>query len=96
MYDKTKIRIPKNTKVYTDTGYLGTVHIQPKKKPKGKDLTEAERRKNKEIASKRCVNEHVIGFMKRYRIGRDKFRNRRTDHGLIFKNIAGLANMMLA
>ncbi len=96
MYDKTKMRIPRNVKVYTDTGYLGTGHIQPKKKPKGKNLTEEERKRNKEIASKRCVNEHVIGFIKRYRIGRDKFRNRRTDHGLVFKNIAGLSGMMLA
>lgn len=96
MYDKTKMRIPKNIKVYTDTGYLGTGHIQPKKKPKGKKLTEEEVKRNKEIASKRCVNEHVIGFIKRYRIVRDQFRNDRKKHGLIFKNAAGLAGLMLS
>ena len=96
MHDETKMIIPKDIDVYTDSGYLGTDYIMPKRKPKGRELTENEKERNKEIASKRCVNEHVIGFMKRYRIGRDQFRNRRQDHNLIFKNIAGLSNMMLA
>ena len=95
IYDKSKIILPRRIKVYTDTGYLGTGHIMPKKKPKGKNLSPEDRKRNKEIASKRCVNEHVIGFIKRYRIVRDQFRNERKKHGLIFKNAAGLAGMML-
>lgn len=95
MYDKTKMRLPRKVKVYVDTGYLGTGHLMPKKKPKGKSLSEEERKRNKEIASKRCVNEHVIGFIKRYRIVKDRFRNDRKKHGLIFKNAAGLAGLML-
>lgn len=96
IYDKTKMILPKKTKVYTDTGYLGTGHIMPQKRRKGKDLSEEDKKRNKKIASKRCVNEHVIGFIKRYRIVRDQFRNDRKKHGLIFKNAAGLAGLMLS
>lgn len=95
IHDETKTILPYGIDVFTDTGYLGTGHIMPKKKPKGKELSEEEKQNNKKIASKRCVNEHVIGFIKRYRIVRDQFRNNRKDHGLIFKNAAGLAGMML-
>jgi len=95
IYDETRLIIPPDKPVYTDKGYQGTNHIMPKKKPKGKQLTDQEKERNKKIASKRCINEHLIGFIKRFRITRDQFRNMRKSHNLIFKNAAGLAGLML-
>lgn len=96
IHDVTHVILPRGIDVYTDTGFLGTGHIMPTKKPKGGDLSLEDKKRNKQIASKRCVNEHVIGFIKRYRIAHDQFRNNRKEHGLIFKNTAGLASLMLA
>jgi len=49
----------------------------PKKKPRGKELTDEEKAKNKVISSIRVRIEHVIGGIKRMRITTDKFRNKR-------------------
>ena len=46
-----------------------------KKKPKGGELTAAEKARNREISSIRIRVEHVISSVKRYRIVKDKFRN---------------------
>ncbi len=63
-----------------DTGFQGftlpDVHIvQPKKKPKGGELTEKEKEINRKIASGRIRVEHAISGVKRYRIVKDKLRN---------------------
>jgi hypothetical protein len=49
----------------------------PKKKPRGKELTDEEKAKNKVISSIRVRIEHVIGGIKRMRITTDKFSNKR-------------------
>ena len=49
--------------------------IQPKKKPKGKELTLEEKETNQKISSSRVRIEHVISGIKRCRIVKDKFRN---------------------
>jgi hypothetical protein len=52
------------------------VHIyQPKKKPKGKELTPEEKAENKIISSIRILIEHIIAGVKRCRIVKDVFRN---------------------
>ena len=67
----------------------------PKKKSKKKPLTKADKIKNKEISSDRVSNEHVIGFIKRFKIVADKYRNRRKRFGLRFNLIAGICNFEL-
>ena len=48
---------------------------QPKKKPKGQELTAAEKAENQIISSIRVLVEHVISGVKRCRIVKDIFRN---------------------
>ncbi len=60
-----------------DTGYQGynpknITIIMPTKKPKGKELTQEQKDKNKEISSKRVLIEHAIGGVKILRIVKDE------------------------
>lgn len=78
--DESKYQLPSGSVLLQDTGFQGfspenVVIIQPKKKPKGKELTEEEKEKNREISTVRVRIEHVISGIKRCRIVKDKFRN---------------------
>lgn len=55
-------------------------------------LTKEEKCINRNIASKRVLNENVIGRLKRFKILSDKYRNRRKRFGLRFNLIAGIHN----
>lgn len=82
-------------KGHGDLAYLGTNLYIPFKKPKGKELTVSQKKYNHRFNSRRTkLCEHPIGKMKIFRIIHDKFRNPLKKHTLIFKNIAGLTNMM--
>jgi hypothetical protein len=71
---------PPDINLFQDTGFQGyqpsggTIY-QPKKKPKGGELTEAEKADNKLISSIRIVVEHIISGVKRCRIVKDVLRN---------------------
>jgi len=50
---------------------------------------------NREISSERVGNEHAIGFIKRFKILSERYRNRRKRFGLRFNLIAGICNFEL-
>ena len=83
--------------VIVDSGYQGLQYIDsntllPKKKSKKNPLTKEDKKNNTEIASQRVRNEHAIGFIKRFKIVSDRYRNRRKRFGLRFNLIAGICN----
>jgi len=51
----------------------------PKKKPKGKELTDEANAWNRVMCSFRVLSEHAIGGVKRFRITTDKFRNKKDE-----------------
>ena len=72
--------VPSGTVLYQDSGFQGFTLaginiIQPKKKPKGGELTNEEKERNRLISSIRIQIEHAISGVKRYRIVKDKLRN---------------------
>lgn len=72
--------VPQGSTLYQNAGFQGfTIPdkkiIQPKKKPKGGELTKEEKETNRKIASIRIRVEHAISGVKRYRIVIDKLRN---------------------
>jgi len=78
--DESDYQLPPGSVLLQDTGFQGfsleeVLIIQPKKKPKGKELTEEEKEENRVISSLRIRIEHVISGVKRCRIVKDKFRN---------------------
>jgi hypothetical protein len=70
---------PAGITLWQDTGFLGhtpknvTVKM-PAKKPKGKELTQEQKRENKKISSFRILVEHAIGGVKRCRIVKERLR----------------------
>ena len=64
----------------------------PKKRTKKHPLTAEEKRFNREISSERVPNEHAIGFIKRFKILSERYRNRRKRFGLRFNLISGICN----
>jgi hypothetical protein len=46
------------------------------------------------VARRRIAVGHGIGRMKVWRIAADKYRNPRSRHTLVMKNVAGLHNRM--
>ena len=90
----------KKRECLVDSGYTGIVKIQsntklPKKRSKKKKLSKEEKQENRRIASERVTNEHAIGFLKRFKILSERYRNRRKRFGLRFNLIAGICNFEL-
>jgi hypothetical protein len=99
--DEEAYRFPKGSKLWKDMGFQGyepeqTITYQPKKKPKGKELTPAEKEQNKAICRERIGVEHSIGGAKVYHIVRDVYRNHRQKfEDLIMETACGLHNFRL-
>jgi hypothetical protein len=87
--------------LWQDTGYQGfapqgVTIIQPHKKPKGKELTPAQKERNRHIAAVRIRVEHAIGSTKRYRIVKDECRLRKNQYPCkVFALCAALHNFRI-
>jgi len=97
LFKESGVRVKPSTVLKTDTGYLGIKKIHanstlPIKRRRKQQLTKEEKRFNRQISSERALNENVIGFIKRFRILSDKYRNRRKRFALRFNLIAGICN----
>jgi len=78
--DESELTLPPGTSVLKDKGFegyniSGACNCQPKKKPRGGELTESEKEINSVLSGIRIVVEHVIAGIKRCRIVKDIFRN---------------------
>jgi hypothetical protein len=94
VYDRSRLDLPAGVPVTGDTGYLGTRLQVPTRKPRGQPLTRRQKAGNRRLARRRVVAEHGIGKMKVWRIAADRYRNPRSRHTLMMKNVAGLHNRM--
>ena len=96
--DESEITLPKGTTLIKDKGFEGyevegASNYQPKKKPKGRELTALERSMNSAISSVRIVVEHVIAGLKRCRVVKDIFRNTKKEYDDLAMELAcGLHN----
>lgn len=77
--DETNYTLPEGSKLVQDTGFQGftldnVAILQPKKKPKGKPLSDLDKSVNQWLSALRVRIEHAIGGVKRYRIVKDKIR----------------------
>ena len=66
-----------------------------KRKLKNVRWLSEDKKNNRDLSSKRVLNENVIGMLKRFKIIADKYRNRRKRFGLRFNLIAGIYNYEL-
>lgn len=96
IYDESRMWNPAGIRRRADSGYQGAAMEVPHKKPRKKALTSEQKKQNRLHSGDRICVEHGIGKMKIWRILSERFRNPLSSHGLIFKNIAGLSNLMFA
>lgn len=96
--DEDGFTFPERSTLYKDSGFQGyepegvTTH-QPKKKPRGKDLTPEEKEANRLISRVRVRVEHSIGGVKVFRIVHDTFRNIKEGFvDLVMETVCGLFN----
>ena len=93
--------IPDAVVIEGDLGYQGLqkefVNVRlPHKKPKGQELTEAQKQENREFSSQRVKCEHAHAGMKRYNSVTAVYRNRIPDFDdRLMLNAAGLWNFYL-
>jgi hypothetical protein len=87
--------------LFQDTGFQGYSPenikiIMPTKKPKGKELTQEQKDKNKEISSKRVLVEQAIGGVKILRIIKDEIRiYKEITRNLVMKIACAIHNLKI-
>lgn len=84
---------PAHSLLFQDTGFQGfapdkVLVLQPKKKPRGQDLSLAEKMINRMISSARIMVENVIAGVKRCRVVKDIFRNTKNKFNDLVMEIA--------
>ena len=80
--DESGLTYPPDALVLKDTGFQGyepadTQTLQPRKKPRGRELQPIQKTINQAVSRVRVTVEHAIAGTKRCRIVADLFRNRR-------------------
>ena len=99
--DQTKYTLPPQSCLSQDNGFQGfsqdgVAILQPKKKPKGKSLSDLDKDVNQWHASLRIRIEHAIGGVQRMRIVKDKLRNHKDGfRDLVMELCCGLHNFRL-
>lgn len=100
--DAERYRFPSGSKLLQDTDFQGyqpegVTVIQPKKKPRGKNLTTDEKIVNRVISSLKVEVEHQIGGVKRCQILVQKFRNRTANFvDEVMETACGLHNFRMS
>jgi transposase len=88
-------------RILADAGYQGLTELHansqtPFKKSKYHALTKREKRRNRSLARKRIVIEHIFRTLKVFRILSERYRNRRKRFPLRFNLIAAIYNLELS
>jgi len=99
--DEQDIPFPPESTLWQDTGFQGykpknVRTIQPKKKPRGGELTAEEKARNTVISSVRIRVEHSIGGAKVFHIVSDIYRNfRQGFEDTVMETACGLHNLRI-
>lgn len=100
LFRTSSVHLPPEVWYLADGGYQGLQALHPQtlvpvKKPKNGSLKPEDKHNNSRLAKLRIRVEHVICWLKRFRIIKERYRNRRRRFGLRFRLIAGLYNFEL-
>jgi len=92
--------IAEHIRVLADAGYQGLAELHencqiPFKKSKYYPLTKRQKQRNKTLARKRILIEHIFRKLKVFRILSERYRNRRKRFALRFNLIAAIYNLEL-
>ena len=100
LFKDDKLDIALHIRILADAGYQGLADLHencqtPFKKSKYHPLTKKEKQRNRALARKRIVIEHIFRKLKVFRILSERYRNRRTRFSLRFNLIAAIYNREL-
>lgn len=100
IYKNSKIKAISRIEVIGDKGYQGINRYHanskiPHKRPRKGELSSLQKQENKNLAKLRIKVEHIIRFLKIFRILSSRYRNRRKRFGLRVNLIAGIYNYEL-
>lgn len=100
LFKDDKLKIGQHIRILADAGYQGLAELHencqtPCKKSKYHPLTKKEKQKNRSLARKRIVIEHIFRKRKIFRILSERYRNRRTRFAIRFNLIAAIYNREL-
>lgn len=92
--------LAEQVRLLADAGYQGLAELHPNcqtpfKKSKYHRLTKREKQRNRALARKRVVIEHIFRTLKVFRILSERYRNRRKRFALRFNLIAAIYNLEL-
>jgi transposase len=92
--------IAEQIRVLADAGDQGLAELHencqtPFKKSKYQPLTKKEKQRNRSLARKRILIEHIFRKLKVFRILSERYRNRRKRFSLRFNLIAAIYNLEL-
>lgn len=99
--DEQGLRFPKNSKLWQDSGFQGyapehVTLIQPKKKPRGGELSLEQKAQNTAISKERIKLEHSIGGVKVFAIVHPIYRNFKPNFDdLVMETACALHNLRL-
>jgi len=100
LFKDDKCNIAEHIRILADAGYQGLADLHencqtPFKKSKYHPLTKKEKQRNRTLARKRILIEHIFRKLKVFRILSERYRNRRTRFALRFNLIAAIYNFEL-
>jgi hypothetical protein len=100
LYKEAGIYVLGRIKIGADSGFQGITKIHPnsitpRKKSKNKPLSDEDKEYNRTLSGERAGNENAIGFIKRFKIVSERYRNRRRRFALRFSLLAGICNFEL-
>ena len=100
LFKDDQTEIAKHIRILADAGYQGLAELHencqtPFKKSKYHPLTQTEKQRNRTLARKRILIEHIFRKLKVFRILSERYRNRRKRFALRFNLIAAFYNLEL-
>jgi transposase len=100
LFKEARSDIAEHIRILADAGYQGLAELHencqtPLKKSKYHPLTQKEKQRNRGLARKRILIEHIFRKLKVFRILSERYRNRRKRFALRFNLIAAIYNLEL-
>ena len=98
LFEQSRLVLARPIELLADSGYQGVHKFHrnsqiPLKKSKHHPLTLEQKQQNRALASRRVRVEHVLRYIKRFRILSSTYRNRRKRFGLRLNLLAAIANL---
>jgi IS5 family transposase len=100
LFKDDKTELAAHIRILADAGYQGLADLHencqtPFKKSKHHPLSKRQKQRNRTLARKRIVIEHIFRKLKVFRILSERYRNRRKRFALRFNLIAAIYNLEL-